>query len=202
MENVNTKLATSGKLLTRGGGMVARERGSGITPPRIVDLLRVECAEKSMLAVSKAAGVGLAAIGRYLKGIGEPTTATLEKLSDYFKVSVPWLRGESERSLEEERWAYNWIRLSPEEQAGAIVNAMADRGETDKDLIDETRRFFRRICALSNKYGRIFGNAFLRIPPDDRQEVIEYLTILKDITRAGDKAGHKIYIVGPPEKSE
>ncbi|MBW4056794.1 MAG: helix-turn-helix transcriptional regulator [Proteobacteria bacterium] len=35
----------------------------------------------------------LAAIGRYLKGIGEPTTATLQKLADYFKVPVWELRG-------------------------------------------------------------------------------------------------------------
>lgn len=65
-----------------------RERGSGITPPRVVELLTKEVSEKSMLAVSKATGLGLAAIGRYLKGKGEPTNATLEKLADYFEVSV------------------------------------------------------------------------------------------------------------------
>jgi transcriptional regulator with XRE-family HTH domain len=75
--------------------MMVRERGSGVTPPRVVELLKEAVDKKSMLAVSKETGLGLAAIGRYLKGIGEPTTATLEKLALYFKRSVPWLRGES-----------------------------------------------------------------------------------------------------------
>ena len=73
---------------------MVRERGSGKTPPRVVELLKKEVSDKSILAVSKATGLGLAAIGRYMKGIGEPTTASLEKLADYFKVSVTWLRGE------------------------------------------------------------------------------------------------------------
>jgi transcriptional regulator with XRE-family HTH domain len=73
---------------------MVRERGSGITPPRVVELLKKEVAEKSILAVSKATGLGLAAIGRYLKGIGEPTTSTLQKLSAYFGKSVAYLRGE------------------------------------------------------------------------------------------------------------
>jgi transcriptional regulator with XRE-family HTH domain len=74
---------------------MVRERGSGKTPARVIELLKKEVSEKSLLAVSKSTGLGLAAIGRYLKGIGEPTTATLEKLADYFKVSVQELRGEN-----------------------------------------------------------------------------------------------------------
>ena len=81
---------------------MTRERGSGKTPIRVTERLKEEVSEKSMLAVSKATGLGLAAIGRYLKGIGEPTTATLEKLADYFGVTVAWLRGEepSERIID------------------------------------------------------------------------------------------------------
>jgi len=75
---------------------VVRERGSGVTPPIVVELLKNAVSEKSMLAVSKSTGLGLAAIGRYLKGVGEPTTATLQKLSDYFGVTVAQLRGEFE----------------------------------------------------------------------------------------------------------
>ncbi|MDD2500773.1 MAG: helix-turn-helix transcriptional regulator [Geobacter sp.] len=73
---------------------MARERGSGKTPERVVKLLVDEVDAKSILAIHKATGIGLAAIGRYLKGIGEPTTATLEKLAKYFNVTVAWLRGE------------------------------------------------------------------------------------------------------------
>ena len=64
---------------------MTRGKGCGKTPERVVELLRNEVEAKSMLAVSKATGLGLAAIGRYLKGIGEPTTATLQKLGDYLQ---------------------------------------------------------------------------------------------------------------------
>ena len=73
---------------------MARERGSGKTPERVVELLKEAVATKSMLEVSKATGLGLAAIGRYLKGVGEPTTATLQKLADYFGARVRYLRGD------------------------------------------------------------------------------------------------------------
>lgn len=73
---------------------MVRERGSGKTPQRVVELLQQEVSEKSILAVAKSTNLGLAAIGRYLKGVGEPTTATLQKLADHFGVTVPWLRGE------------------------------------------------------------------------------------------------------------
>ena len=75
---------------------MVRERGGGKTPQRVVELLQQEVSEKSILAVAKSTNLGLAAIGRYLKGIGEPTTATLQKLADHFRVTVPWLRGESD----------------------------------------------------------------------------------------------------------
>ena len=73
---------------------MVRERGSGVTPERVIELLKKEVSETSMLAVSHSTGLGLAAIGRYLKGIGEPTTATLQKLADHFGTTVPYLRGE------------------------------------------------------------------------------------------------------------
>lgn len=44
---------------------------------------------------ARASGISPALITRYLQGkVGEPTTATLQKLADYFGVSVAYLRGE------------------------------------------------------------------------------------------------------------
>lgn len=63
---------------------MSRKSGCGITPPRVVELLTKAVAETSILAVSRATGLGLAAVGRYLKGVGEPTDATLQRLADYF----------------------------------------------------------------------------------------------------------------------
>lgn len=74
--------------------MAAKGRGGGKTPEKVVELVRKAVAEKSLRAVSKETGVGIAALSRYSQGIGEPSRATLEKLAGYFAVSVPFLRGE------------------------------------------------------------------------------------------------------------
>jgi transcriptional regulator with XRE-family HTH domain len=74
-----------------------RERGSGKTPETVVKLLTEAVSKTSLLAVSKQTGLGIAAISRYIKGIGEPTQASLEKLATYFDVPVLFLRGDSFR---------------------------------------------------------------------------------------------------------
>lgn len=80
--------------------------GTGKTPGRVVELLRAAVAESSQSALARATGVNQAAIGRYLKGVGEPNTATLEKLGAYFGKSVGWLRRTDAEELKE------WNRLS------------------------------------------------------------------------------------------
>lgn len=67
--------------------------GSGNTPERLKALIVMEVEKSSQSAVARATGLTQSAIGRYSKGIGEPTTATLQKLADYFGVTVAWLRG-------------------------------------------------------------------------------------------------------------
>lgn len=69
-------------------------RGGGNTPEMVVTLLKKKVAETSQAAVSRETGLGLATINDYLKGKGEPTSKTLQKLADYFGVSVSVLRGE------------------------------------------------------------------------------------------------------------
>lgn len=74
---------------------MARETGSGKTPVNVTELINKKLSETSLNAISKATGIGVAALHRYSRGIGEPTTATLEKLAKYFEVSVVDLRGEN-----------------------------------------------------------------------------------------------------------
>jgi transcriptional regulator with XRE-family HTH domain len=74
--------------------MAGKGRGGGKTPERVVELVNKAVSEKSLRAVSKETGLGIAALSRYSQGIGEPSQATLEKLADYFEVTVPELRGE------------------------------------------------------------------------------------------------------------
>jgi len=73
---------------------MTKGRGGGVTPPIVVEKLKEAVAAKSQSAVSRETGIPLFNIQRYLKGIGEPTSATLQKLADYFGVSVAYLRGE------------------------------------------------------------------------------------------------------------
>jgi len=73
---------------------LVRERGSSKTPERVIELLKEEINKIGLLKLENATGVGKSALSRYSKGIGEPTTATLERLSAYFGKSVAWLRGE------------------------------------------------------------------------------------------------------------
>ena len=74
--------------------MVAKGRGGGKTPPRLVELVNKAIEEKSLRTIAKETGLGIAPISRYSKGASEPTLATLQKLSNYFEVPIEWLRGE------------------------------------------------------------------------------------------------------------
>jgi transcriptional regulator with XRE-family HTH domain len=69
--------------------------GGGITYPRVIELLKVAVAEKGQRAVSREAGIALLSVQRYIKGESEPSQASMQKLADYFGVSVAYLRGGS-----------------------------------------------------------------------------------------------------------
>lgn len=68
--------------------------GRSITYPRVVELLSKRVSEIGQRAVAREAGITLKAVQRYIGGESEPTLATLEKLSKYFNVLIPWLRGD------------------------------------------------------------------------------------------------------------
>lgn len=74
--------------------MVAKGRGGGKTPSRLVELINKAIEEKSLRTIARETGLGIAPISRYSKGASEPTLATLKKLSEYFERPVEWLRGE------------------------------------------------------------------------------------------------------------
>jgi transcriptional regulator with XRE-family HTH domain len=82
---------------------VAKGRGGGQTPERVVELIKNAVAKKSQSAVARESGLALLTVKRYLKGVGEPSIETLQKLSNYFGVSVPWLRGEDPQIFDEAR---------------------------------------------------------------------------------------------------
>ena len=76
--------------------MATKGRGGGRTPERVVNLINREVAKIGQNATARAICLPLASIQKYLAGETEPTQASLEKLTAYFGVSVPWLRGEED----------------------------------------------------------------------------------------------------------
>jgi len=82
---------------------MAKGRGGGKTYPIVQKLICEAVIEKSQNAVAKESGVTLNSIQNYMKGIGEPSLATLKKLSAYFQAPVEYLRGEY--NSEEANWS-------------------------------------------------------------------------------------------------
>jgi transcriptional regulator with XRE-family HTH domain len=74
--------------------MAAMGRGCSKTPENVVLKITGEVARIGQNATAKAIGVPLRSVQKYLKGEAEPTSATFQKLADYFGVSVVYLRGE------------------------------------------------------------------------------------------------------------
>lgn len=79
------------------GFNMPRRSGRGETPKRVTMLLENAVKKSSQSAVARDLNIGVAAVNRYLNGIGEPTQETLEKLSVAFGVTVAWLRNEEDR---------------------------------------------------------------------------------------------------------
>lgn len=77
---------------------MGRPPGKTKTFPRVVELLTAAVEEKGQKAIEAETKLSQSMISRYLKGEGEPSQATLEKLAAYFGVSVAWLRGEDRRT--------------------------------------------------------------------------------------------------------
>ena len=107
--------------------MVAMGRGGGKTPERIVQLISGEVAKIGQNATSRAIGIPLFSLQKYLKGIAEPTQATFEKLAGYFETTVSWLRGEDPIDLVE--------KISPDEMLRFCIKSGFAGGE--KEVIDE-----------------------------------------------------------------
>ena len=74
--------------------MAPQGNGNKKTPEALVNLLSQAVAKSSQSAVARETGLTQSAIGRYVKGVGQPTTTTLIKLADYFEVSIARLRGD------------------------------------------------------------------------------------------------------------
>jgi len=135
--------------------VAGRGRGEGKTPVRVREYLKNAVAGSSQISVARASGLGLYSIQRFLKGIGEPTQATLEKLAVYFHVSVAHLRGGSEFDEDQEGV---WKGSESDEAAYLVYNL------NDNEKLAELESRIRKFPEL--------WEAFSKIPDEDKKEAL------------------------------
>lgn len=137
------------------------------TPELVVELLKTAVGMKGQSGVARETGLTQSAIHRYLKGIGEPSTRTMQRLADYFGVSVSVLRGEglaSERTLFDatglkfsddvsafEKYAYftqtqfSWAFDEKETFFSGNIHFLHSMAEKAKDLLKLPESFYSNI---------------------------------------------------------
>lgn len=116
---------------------------------RVVDLFKVEVKIKGVRGLAREVGISPAIITRYMNGkVGEPTTATLQKLAAYFGVSVAYLRGEDGTASREPTAQELWVIAEIREALGVghkpmleelpgIVRAMREELEGLKARLED-----------------------------------------------------------------
>lgn len=99
---------------------MSKGSGCGQTPEKVRTLIQDAIKAHGLRDVSTGLGLGIGAVHRYSKGVGEPTAPTLEKISAYFGVPVPTLRGgaEAEQFLAVDRIAQKARELKEMVEAG------------------------------------------------------------------------------------
>lgn len=137
---------------------MTKGRGGGRTPERLVELLNKAVKEISQSAVARETGITQSAVHRYMKGIGEPSQATLEKLADYFGVTPEWLRGADAAVKVNEMGAVihsfydqngNEIRFRLGAVSriffAAVSTAMSASGESEQDQLERWSGFAQTV---------------------------------------------------------
>jgi len=166
---------------------VGKGRGGGKTPERVVELIRKAVAEKSQSAVARDSGLTLLTVQRYLKGIGEPTTASLQKLANYFKVSVPWLRGDELLTYEVERALYDWKSTAPdwptvrpsEKQWWDASEEQIAAFKKDKEKLREYKDKKKRLEVILERYRDLFFD-FAAVPEEEKGEILNLLHFVQE----------------------
>ena len=115
---------------------MTRGRGGGVTCERLMQMLQQAINAKGQSTVERETGLSSSMISRYKRGIGEPSTATLEKLAGYFGVTVGYLRGME--SLDFTTTVSEFERVVLELQSKRVNPAMDEKvvSESRNELIE------------------------------------------------------------------
>ncbi|MBW4054351.1 MAG: helix-turn-helix transcriptional regulator [Proteobacteria bacterium] len=140
------------------------------TPKRVIELLKKEIpANISLNQFCKKTGINPNSVDKYLAGVTEPTQASLQKLADYFNVTVPWLRGErSDTSFEME--VEYLTRSTLLKQFKHNLHLM---GLTHARELDEMEKYRQLIIY------------FLKTPLKDMAEALSILARVKEVVEWG-----------------
>lgn len=137
--------------------MTPKGRTGGKTPERVVTLITEAVSKSSQSAVARESGLGLLTVQRCLKGIGEPSQATLEKLAAYFGVTVAWLRGETPDNelFKNYPWpsTYDMWAIMLSSAEAAMVGAIEAQNELITDELS-----VQEILNLADKYSSMSEN--------------------------------------------
>jgi len=126
-----------------------------------VDLIKGGVEKLGVRGLSRAVGISPAIITRYTQGkVGEPSQTTLEKLADYFGVSVAELRGEEElikvffdRDKMTSVFKNAAVEISTSadtiKQVGISIILLIQEGASDKQILDEVNGWKRKLSEIN-----------------------------------------------------
>lgn len=152
-------------------------------------MLKNAVAETSQSAVARATGLTLQTVQRYIKGIGEPTTSTLQKLGAYFRVPAGWLRGDyPDLSFDDAVDLYEYLR-KPEEYLYEHSAIGLEIGKLTTGLDIDGLKVVRDLMSLLQDMRRgIYGVESEKQQSEKESEVIDRLMkLFWEIHRNGNK---------------
>lgn len=129
-----------------------KSRGEVKTHEFVVELVRRAMAEKNQAAALREPGEALLTLQRYLKGIGMPSQANLEKLAAYCGVSVAWLLG-------------NFTAAKHEGMDADLTEPIALCARCGAELLSTPKEF---VQTVSDATGMIEHEGILRLWPCNR----------------------------------
>jgi transcriptional regulator with XRE-family HTH domain len=112
--------------------MAAMGKGGKKTPAKVIELINNEVSKIGQNAAARAIGLPLYSIQKYMTGITEPTNASLDKLAEYFNVSVAYLRGFDELKK---------MNIHAEKQAELANEELLANLKKYKPIINELEKF-------------------------------------------------------------
>lgn len=165
---------------------MGRGRGGSKTPQRVVELLESAIKTRGQSTVESETGLSHSMISRYKRGIGEPSQATLEKLAEYFGVSVAYLRGDPALRGMDKFWsaiggiAYVAEALKNEYGNDENITILAEM--IDEDLI----KMIEFIGAASDQM-----ESMVDLITSTRTRIEKRLDLLKSKLKAAESSQHE-----------